>query len=216
MPHDACCPAPQPVVIPPGYRRVLAWALVINAGMFAVEIAGGLAAQSVSLLADAIDFLGDAVNYGLSLMVLGLALRWRSGLAFLKGLAMAAFGLWVMLAAAQHALAGTVPAAHTMGAIGLLALAANLGVAYLLYRYREGDANMRAVWLCTRNDALGNLAVLLAATGVFASGAGWPDFAVAAIMAGLALSSAWLVLRQAVAELAGRPAIAQPHGHRHG
>ncbi|MBM3492577.1 MAG: cation transporter [Alphaproteobacteria bacterium] len=213
MPHDACCPPPAARHAAAGYRRVLAVALALNAAMFLVEIAAGLAAQSVALLADAIDFLGDAANYGLSLMVLGLAPAWGSRLALLKGLSMAAFGLWVIAEAATHALNGTLPQPAAMGATGLLALAVNLGVAWLLYRYRQGDANMRAVWLCTRNDALGNLAVLLAATGVAANASGWPDYAVAAAMAALALSSACTVTRQALAELAGKPSAA---AHRHG
>jgi Co/Zn/Cd efflux system component len=170
--------------------------------MFAVEIGAGLAAQSASLLADSLDFLGDAANYGIALFVLGMALQWRARAALLKAASMAVFGLWVAGTTIQHGLAGTVPEAPVMGVVGALALAANLGVAVLLYRWRDGDSNMRSVWICTRNDAIGNLAVLAAAVGVFGSGSGWPDYIVAAIMSGLALTGAFQVTRQALGELA--------------
>jgi Co/Zn/Cd efflux system component len=185
----------------PAYRRVLWLALGVNLAMFFVEIGAGLAAQSVSLLADSLDFLGDAGNYGLSLFVLGMALQWRARASLLKAASMGAFGLWVAATTIQHALAGTLPAAPVMGVVGALAFAANLGVAALLYRWREGDSNMRSVWICTRNDAIGNLAVLVAAAGVFGSGTGWPDYIVAAIMSGLALIGAFQVARAAVSEL---------------
>ena len=186
----------------PAYRRVLWVALAVNLAMFCVEIGAGLAAQSVSLLADSLDFLGDAGNYGISLFVLGMALQWRARASLLKAASMGAFGAWVAVTTIQHALAGTVPAAPVMGMVGALAFAANLGVAALLYRWREGDSNMRSVWICTRNDAIGNLAVLAAAAGVFGSGTGWPDYLVAAVMSGLALVGAFQVARQAMAELA--------------
>lgn len=205
--HDHCHNAADPARIPPGYRRALWVALVVNVVMAVVEVSSGLAAGSVSLLADAVDFFGDAANYGLSLAVLGLATVWRSRVAWLKGWAMAGFGVFVLGRALWSLLTGAVPEPVTMGVVGLLALVANVGVAVLLYAYREGDANMRSVWLCTRNDALGNLAVLAAAAGVFGTGQGWPDLVVAAVMAGLALSAARMVLRQARQELqAPRPA----------
>jgi len=183
------------------YRRVLWLALAVNVLMFAVEVAAGLTAGSTALLADSLDFLGDAANYGVSLFVLGLALRWRAGAALLKAASMAAFGIWVAGTAIYYALAGTLPDAQVMGVVGVLALIANLGVALLLFRHRDGDSNRRSVWICTRNDALGNLAVLAAALGVFGTGTFWPDFIVAASMAGLALWGAMQVMRQAVGEL---------------
>jgi len=186
----------------PAYRRILWIALAVNLAMFAVEIGAGLVAQSASLLADSLDFLGDAANYGISLFVLGMALQWRARASLFKAASMGVFGLWVAGITIQHALAGTVPAAPVMGVVGALALAANLAVAGLLYRWRDGDSNMRSVWICTRNDAIGNLAVLAAAVGVFGSGTGWPDYIVAAIMSGLALTGAVQVARQALAELA--------------
>ena len=193
----------------PAYRRVLWAALVINFTLFGVEIASGLGARSVSLLADSLDFLGDAANYGVSLFVLGMALQWRARASLLKGATMAAFGFWILFVTARHVAAGTVPDAPLMGAIGVLALAANLAVAALLYRYRDGDSNMVSVWVCTRNDAVGNLAVMAAALGVFGTGIGWPDYAVGGIMAVLALSGAWRIVRHAVAEL--RPAAPPAH-----
>lgn len=185
----------------PKFRRALWIALVVNALMFVVEIGAGLQSGSMSLWADAVDFAGDAANYAVSLAVLSLALVWRSRVALLKGLTMGAFGLYVLGRAGWLIWHGTPPEPLTMGVIGLLALLANAGVAALLYAHRSGDANMRAVWLCSRNDALGNLAVMAAAAGVFGTGASWPDLAVAAIMAALALTAARSVLVQARHEL---------------
>ena len=170
--------------------------------MFVVELGAGVRSGSASLLADAIDFLGDAANYGVSLWVLAMALTWRARAALLKGASMLAFGVFVIGRVAWGAWQGVPPEPLTMGSVGLLALAANLGVAVLLYAWREGDANMRGVWLCTRNDALGNIAVMAAALGVFGTGAAWPDLAVAAVMAGLAISGGASVVRQARGELA--------------
>ena len=165
----------------PRYRRVLWIALVVNAAMFAVELGAGFASGSVSLLADAIDFLGDAANYGVSLLVLTMAVAWRARAALLKSASMLLFGLFVAARALWALAYGVPPEALTMGAVGVLALAANVGVAVMLYAWRDGDANMRSVWLCTRNDALGNLAVMAAAAGVFGTGSAWPDLAVAAV-----------------------------------
>ena len=191
---------------PAGYRRVLWIALLVNALMFGVEIVGGLTSGSVSLLADAIDFFGDAANYGITLAVLGLGLAWRSRAAMLKAASMMGFGVFVLGKAVWSMSQGVAPEPITMGLIGALALAANLGVAGLLYAFRSGDANMRGVWLCTRNDAIGNVAVMLAALGVFGTGTAWPDLAVASVMAGLAISAGWSVMRQARQEFALDPA----------
>jgi Co/Zn/Cd efflux system component len=183
------------------YRRVLWFAFAANAAMFVLEIAAGVAARSVSLQADAIDFLADAANYLVSLAVLGMALRWRARAALAKGATMGLFGLWVLGSTVWHVARGTVPAADIMGIVGLVALATNVGVAVLLFRYRKGDANRMSVWICSRNDAIGNLAVLLAAAGVFGTGTGWPDVVVAAIMATLGVSGAYRVIGQARGEL---------------
>ena len=199
-----CCnhqPSPDLQRGNPAYRRALWAVLAINAVMFAVEIGAGLAAGSASLQADALDFLGDAGNYAISLFVVGMALRYRAMAALAKGGTMAMFGLWVIGMVVWHAVHGTLPNALTMGTVGFAALAANAASFGLLWSHRGGDANMRSAWICTRNDVLGNLAVLLAAAGVFGSGTGWPDIIVAAIMAGLALQGAMMVVRAALAEL---------------
>src|SRR6266705_3916100 len=206
---DHCC-APPPLNLGPrqnvsAFRRVLWAVLGINAAMFLVEIGAGLAAGSASLQADALDFLGDAANYAISLFVVGLALRYRAMAALVKGATMGAFGLWVIGTIVWHATHGTLPNAFTMGTVGLAALVANAASFGLLWAYRTGDANMRSAWLCTRNDVLGNVAVLLAALGVFGTGPGWPDVAVSTIMTSLALQGAAVVARQATGELRGAP-----------
>jgi len=180
----------------PAFKGVLWIVLAINAVMFLVEIGAGVAAGSASLQADALDFLGDAGSYIISLAVVGMALRYRAIAALAKGVTMGAFGLWVMGTVVWHALMGTVPEPITMGVIGAVALIANAACAALLYAYREGDANMQSVWICSRNDVLGNLAVLLAAVGVFGTGTGWPDLMVASIMATLAVQGAWIVMQR--------------------
>jgi Co/Zn/Cd efflux system component len=204
-----CCSsgcAPRGHAASPRYRRALWIALWVNAAMFAVEIAGGAASGSVSLLADALDFAGDAANYGISLAVLSMGILWRARAALVKAFSMGAFGLFVLGRALWMTIQGVPPEPMTMGLIAMLALAANVGVAALLYAFRDGDANMRSVWLCTRNDAIGNVAVALAAVGVFGTGSAWPDTLVACVMALLALSSSVSVLRQARHEIdhAGR------------
>jgi Co/Zn/Cd efflux system component len=197
----SCCGQTAETHSRDGFRRVLWAVLAINAGMFAVEVVAGLAAGSASLQADALDFLGDAGNYVISLAVVGMALRYRAMAAFAKGVTMGIFGLWVIGVTAWHAWHGTVPQAFTMGAVGTAALLANAISFALLWVFRQGDSNMRSAWICTRNDVLGNLAVLLAALGVFGTGTGWPDIAVAVIMASLALHGAWVVLGQSRTEM---------------
>lgn len=189
------------MLITPRYRKILMIALAINAAMFIVEVVGGFNASSVSLMADAIDFFGDAMNYAISLLVLSMSLMWRARAAFFKGITMGLFGLFVLASAIWSFTHGKVPEPYTMGLIGMLALVANVSVALMLYAYREGDANMHSVWLCSRNDAIGNLAVILAAVGVFGSGSAWPDLLVALIMAGLGLSASIQVSSQALREL---------------
>ncbi|PAY03866.1 cobalt transporter [Bradyrhizobium sp. UFLA03-84] len=198
------------------YRRVLWSVLAINAAMFGVEVGAGLAAGSASLQADAIDFLGDAANYAISLLVVGMALRYRAAAALAKAATMALFGLWVLGITAWHVLNGTLPHAVTMGSVGLTALVANTVSFWLLWRHRTGDANMRSAWICTRNDVLGNLAVLFAAAGVFGTGTGWPDVIVAAAMAALALQGSASVMRQARSEFRSNADVAPTVGLRHG
>lgn len=196
-----CCTTSCPSEKPRDYRRTLWLALAINAIMFAVELAGGWKTGSVSLLADAADFFGDAANYGLSLFVLVLAPVWRSRAALVKGLAMGGYGIFVFSITAWNLAKGVLPEPTAMGLIGILALIANMLVAVLLFAHRNGDANMRSVWLCTRNDMIGNVAVMLAALGVFETGAGWPDIVVAGIMGILGLTAARTVIRQARTEI---------------
>lgn len=200
---DCCGSSGAPAKPDPRYHRVLWIALAINAVMFGVEVWAGFVASSVSLLADAIDFFGDAANYGVSLFVLSLAPVWRSRAALLKGATMGAYGVFVLAKTGWEAAAGTVPEPMTMGGVAFLAFAMNLSVAAMLYAFRQGDANMRSVWLCSRNDAIGNIAVILAAAGVFGTGTGWPDFLVAGVMGLLALSAARAVLLHAREELRG-------------
>jgi len=178
--------------------------------MFAVEVVAGLAAGSASLQADSLDFLGDAANYTISLLVVGMALRYRAGAALAKGATMGMFGVWVVATVIWHVVHGTLPSAFAMGTVGAAALVANAASFGLLWAYRHGDANMRSAWICTRNDVLGNLAVLLAAAGVFGTGTGWPDIVVATIMSLLAIQGAVVVVRHASRELQiGRLAAAE-------
>jgi Co/Zn/Cd efflux system component len=173
--------------------------------MFVVELGASWTSGSVSLMADSIDFFGDAANYGVSLAVLAMASSARSKAALFKAASMGVFGVFVLGKALYNLQAGVTPEPITMGAVGFAALAVNAGVALMLYRFRTGDANMRSVWLCSRNDAIGNVAVMLAAIGVFGTGTAWPDLLVAAVMGVLALTGAWTVLNQARAELRGSP-----------
>lgn len=185
------------------YKRRL-WAIIaINATMFLVEMTAGHLSRSQALQADALDFFGDAMTYSISLAVIGSSLRVRAGAAFFKGLSLAVMGVWVFAYTAYKVFADGVPEAEIMGVIGFLALAANLLCVLLLVRYKDGDANVRSVWLCTRNDAIGNVAVMIAALGVWGTATGWPDLIVAGIMAALFLNSAIQVLRQAWIEFSG-------------
>ncbi|HXT81013.1 MAG TPA: cation transporter [Acetobacteraceae bacterium] len=201
--YDSCCsPAPPAATLNSlRWRRALWIALAVNTAFFLAEIVAGAAAGSASLQADALDFFGDAANYAISLGVTGMALAWRARAAVAKGGTLILFALWVLGSTGWHAIHGTLPSAEVMGLLGIAALIANGGVALMLYRFRKGDANMRSVWICSRNDAAGNLAVMLAAMGVFGSGTGWPDVIVAAIMGGLGLWGGCQIVSQARGEL---------------
>lgn len=182
------------------YKRRLWLVIAINAVMFIVEMSAGHYARSQALQADALDFLGDALTYGLSLAVIGASVRVRTNAALLKALSLLIMGLWVFGSTLYRVLVAGVPDAQIMGGVGVLALAANLASVALLVRYKDGDANVRSVWLCSRNDAIGNVAVVFAAMGVWGTATGWPDLIVAAGMAGLFLSSAVQILLQALEE----------------
>lgn len=182
------------------YKRRLWMVIAINAVMFAVEMIAGQTAQSQALKADALDFLGDALTYGLSLAVVGANLRVRATAALLKGISLMAMGLWVLGSTVYRLFYLGLPEAGIMGAIGVLALGANVASVLLLMRYKDGDANVRSVWLCSRNDAIGNVAVMLAALAVWGTGTGWPDVIVAGLMAALFVNSSQQIIRQALQE----------------
>ena len=199
------------------YKRRL-WAVIaINAGMFFVEMTAGQLARSQALQADALDFFADAVTYGISLAVIGASIRVRTTAAAAKGLSLFLMGLWVFGSTIWRVFQGGVPEAPVMGIIGVLALVANLLSVLLLMNYKDGDANVRSVWLCSRNDAIGNVIVMIAAVGVWGTATAWPDLIVAAIMAGLFLSSSVQILRQSWLEWKSDGDVSlDPHaGHSH-
>lgn len=185
----------------PAYKRAL-WAVIaINGTMFLAESGAGIFAGSQALKADALDFLGDTATYGITLFVIGLPLVWRARAALLKGVSLGAMGLWVLSSTAYHVLILGLPQAEVMGGVGFLALAANLTSVMVLLKHRNGDANVRSVWLCSRNDAIGNVAVIIAASGVWATGSAWPDLIVAGGMASIFLWSSAQIIQQAAGEL---------------
>lgn len=195
-----CSHEPAPQHPHSKFRTALWIALIINMVMFIVELIGGAYAHSSALWADSLDFFGDAVNYGISLAVLGASLYWRATVALLKGVTMALFGFVVIAKALYAYVHGIPPEAITMGAIGILALIANVTAAVILYAFRDGDSNMQSVWLCSRNDAIGNVAVILAAVGVFGTGSMLPDIGVAVVMASLGLTGGYQVMKKALQE----------------
>lgn len=206
---DSCCSTSPPTNDgannDPRWRRILWIALTANLTMFVIEIAAGALSGSRALQADALDFLGDAANYAVSLGVAGMALSWRAKTALLKGITIFTFG-WIVLAAAISGMIyGSSPDAWAMTTIGTLALAVNITVALLLYRYRTGDANMRSVWICSRNDAINNLLVIGAGFCVLLTGSGWPDLIVAVIMAALGIIGGWQIIQHARGELSVQP-----------
>lgn len=204
--NSCCASSTKATTKDPRWRRALWIALGVNAAMFAVEIAAGLMGGSRALQADALDFLGDAANYAISLGVAGMALAWRAKAALLKGATLALLGLYVLGITVWGIWHGAVPEAHVMGIVGIAALVANGAVALMLYRFRSGDANMRSVWICSRNDAIGNIAVVFAAAGVFGTGTAWPDLIVAGIMAALGISGGVQIIAAARRELASTQA----------
>ncbi|MGB7182255.1 MAG: cation transporter [Burkholderiaceae bacterium] len=192
------------------YKRRLWLVIGLNALMFLVEISTGNLAQSQSLQADALDFLGDALTYGLSLAVIGLSVRIRAGAAMAKALSLLLMGLWVCLSTAMRFISDDIPDANIMGVVGFAALLANLASVRILASYKDGDANVRSVWLCSRNDAIGNVAVMVAAVGVWGSATQWPDLVVALIMAVLFVSSAVQIFMQALREWGKSPHSVTP------
>jgi Co/Zn/Cd efflux system component len=207
-----CCPTTPFDGASARYRRALLAVIAINAVMCIVEVAAGIGAQSQALQADALDFLADTFTYSMSLAVIGMAAAIRARAAIAKGSLLLVTGAWVLGATLYRVSAGSAPEAEVMGAIGALALAANLTSVVLLIRYRDGDANVRSVWLCSRNDAIGNIAVMCAAAGVWGTRTMWPDLIVAAGMATLFVTGAVSILRQALRELARSPCRSRAFG----
>ena len=202
---DCGCKGPQKTFegMSPAYKRRLWMVIAINGLMFFVEMTAGQLSGSQALQADALDFLGDTLTYGISLAVIGASMTTRSNAALFKAFTLMAMGLWVAGSTLWRVFYIGVPTAEIMGVVGFMALAANLASVMLLVKYKDGDANVRSVWLCSRNDAIGNVAVMLAALGVWGTASGWPDLMVAGIMATLFLNSAWLIFKQALSERRG-------------
>jgi Co/Zn/Cd efflux system component len=200
--EDACCPKGVPVFdgMNPRYKRILWTVISINGAMFFGEMIAGQLAGSQALKADALDFLADTVTYGLSLAVIGATVRTRATAALAKGLSLSLMALWVFGLTVYQTFFLGLPKAEVMGVVGVLALAANLASVLLLRPYKDGDANVRSVWLCSRNDAIGNVIVMVAALAVWGTATAWPDLLVAAIMAGIFLTSSMQILRQAWTE----------------
>ncbi|MGH1374561.1 MAG: cation transporter [Cellvibrionaceae bacterium] len=185
------------------YKKILWVVVIINFAMFIVEILAGFLADSTALKADALDFLGDAATYAATLLVIGKPLKTRSLIALLKGLSLGAMAIFVLGFTLYRIIFTGNPEPFTMGIIGLLALTANMISVLLLMKYRDGDSNVRSVWLCSRNDAIGNVAVMLAGASVFATGTVWPDIIVAFIIAGLFMHSSVKITLQALDERKG-------------
>ncbi len=200
---DSCCEtkAEEISALRSTHKTVLIVVLAMNAILFVVEAAAGLLANSTALLADSLDMLGDSLVYGFSLYVLWRSAVWKAKAALLKGVIMAVFGVGVVVEVIYKTISGIVPSAETMGIIGVVVLVGN-GICFLLlYRHRSDDLNMRSTWLCSRNDIISNLSVLLAAIGVKVFNASWPDILVGAAIAALFLRSAFTVLRESIGEL---------------
>jgi len=204
---DACCSGGVPVFdgMDPRYKRVLWTVIGLNGAMFLTEMAAGQLAGSQALKADALDFLADTITYGLSLAVIGASLRTRATAALFKGLSLSLMAFWVFGSTLYQTLVLGVPSAEVMGIVGFMALAANVASVAFLMPYKDGDANVRSVWLCSRNDAIGNIVVMVAALGVWGTATAWPDLIVAGLMAGIFLSSSVQILRQAWAEYKAEP-----------
>lgn len=211
MGADCCSHAVKFDGLSADYKRRLWLVIGINAGMFLVEMGAGALAGSNALQADALDFLANSATYGISLAVIGASVRTRAFAAIGKAASLSLMSLWVLGMTAYHVVIVGVPRAEIMGGIGVLALLANLASVLILMRYKDGDANVRSVWLCSRNDAIGNVAVMIAALAVWATGTKWPDLAVAALMAGLFFSSSMRILQQSFHEMRHDRAVGHAH-----
>ncbi|WOJ98150.1 cation diffusion facilitator family transporter [Congregibacter brevis] len=198
---SGCCESPPFEGGSIGYKRAL-WAVIaINAVMFGIEMSAGLAANSQALKADALDFAGDTVTYALSLLVIGAAVRTRALASLFKAASLGAMALFILVLTAIRYFEGVTPDAQTMGSIGFLALLANVASVLILLKWRDGDSNVRSVWLCSRNDAIGNVGVIAAGGLVAWTGSAWPDLLVGALLACLFLRSSSAIFSQALLEL---------------
>lgn len=198
---QSCASDHKTPVVDQTYRRILWFALITNGAMFLVELVAGALGQSLALTADAMDFFSDAANYAITLIVLGMSLSVRAKAALFKGVCMGLVGLYVFYTSVHHIVEGTVPRAEVMGIIGFLALITNVVVALLLFRHRSGDANRQSIWICSRNDAIANIAVLMAGLGVWQTTTGWPDIIVGLGIAGLGLWGAGQIISKSWAEM---------------
>jgi Co/Zn/Cd efflux system component len=196
---DECCAV---IRVSERQRRVFHIVLWINITMFLLEAVAGMLSYSTALVADSVDMLGDAIVYGFSIYVIGRGTIWQARAAILKGLIMAAFGVGVLVQVIVMVLNGLVPSAEVMGLVGVLALTANVFCLMLLWRHRAEDINMRSAWVCSRNDVIGNVGVLVGAVGVTLSGSAWPDIVIGLLLAAVFSRSAILVIREARLDLA--------------
>lgn len=200
-PASACCGHSAPFDgATPEYRRILLWVIAINLGAFVVVASGGLLAGSASVAANALDFLADGVTYALSLWAIGKSVTVRSGAALVKGASLGVIGLSVLGFAIWRVTVGAPPEAFAISGLGLFGVAANLVAAVLLLKHRDGDANVRSVWLCTRNDVIQCIAIVVTGGLVWITGSRWPDVVVGAVLAFVFLQSAWSIIAQARAE----------------
>lgn len=191
--------------VTPAYKRALWIVVLLNAGYGVIEIVGGFIAGSQALKADALDFLGDGMISFLGLIAVGWGLAARAKAAMLQGIFLGVLGVGVLVATSYRVLVVQQPEAQLMGILGLIALAVNIAAAAVLLPHRHGDANVRAVWLFSRNDAIGNLAVVVAAGLVAWTRTPWPDLIVATIVAALFLHSSTAIIRDARNDLRGSP-----------
>jgi len=182
------------------YKRVLFIVILINALMFVVEMSYGITGESQALKADALDFFGDSVTYAMSFWAIGRSLETRSNVALIKGISLLLMAIWVLGSTIYHLIVLNNPSAPIMGSVAMAALIANVISVILLMKFRDGDSNIRSVWLCSRNDAIGNVGVMIAAGLVYFSGSNWPDLIVALILSALFTNSAINIIRQALLE----------------
>ena len=201
MTCQSCCSSNQPIHQSPKYKKALWIVLILNLSMFFVEIVMGIKSGSTSLLSDSLDFLGDSANYMISLIVLPMALSYRAKASMVKGLTMGGFGLFILITTIYRAFYGEIPGHDQMSVVGALALVVNVTALAVLLNFRDGDSNMRSVWVCSRNDAIGNVAVILAGMAVYFFQSKYPDLIVAFVLAFLALQASQEIIKRAWAEL---------------